>query len=172
MPSRSARICWPPPFWGDWASFGAPGDSARLPPIVRRDLLDTGVAVHGAPPPPGLPHPTRDDLVAETAAFARDWLEREGIPAPAALLAAGRRRTTKMVLFPVRFLATIEAGLAGSNAEAVAWYVDAGRPYAALATAALCWRTEPIADPAEAERLLADLPALYDEALTALRREA
>ena len=70
-----------------------------------------------------------------------------------------------MVLFPVRFLATIHAGLAGSNDEAVAWYVDAGRPHAALAAAALRWRTEPIADRAEAERLLAQLPALYDEAL-------
>ncbi|HEY6761278.1 MAG TPA: hypothetical protein VI318_17400 [Baekduia sp.] len=156
-------------FWGDWATFGAPGPEARLPPIVRRDLLDSGIALHGTAPPAGLLRPTQDDLVRETAAFAAQWLAREGIPDPDALLRAGRRATTKMVLFPVRFLATVEAGLAGSNDEAVAWYVAAGRPHAPLAAASLRWRTEPIDDPAAARRLLADLPALYDEALTALR---
>jgi hypothetical protein len=153
-------------FWGDWATFGDPPEHARLPPIVRRDLLDSGVAVLGDPPPEGLPRPTDDDLVRETAAFAAGWLERTGgVPDPDALLAAGRRETTKMVLFPVRFLATTHAGLAGSNGEAVAWYVAAGGPHARLAAAALRWRTEEIDDPA----LLADLPALYAEALAALR---
>ncbi|WP_051221727.1 hypothetical protein [Conexibacter woesei] len=153
-------------FWGDWATFGAPPEAARLPPIVRRDLLDCGVAVFGDAPPAGLPRPTGDDLVRETAAFAADWLERHGgVPDPDALLAAGRRETTKMVLFPVRFLATTHAGLAGSNGEAVEWYVNAGGPHARLAAAALRWRTSEIDDPA----LLTDLPALYAEALDALR---
>jgi hypothetical protein len=152
-------------FWGDWATFGAPPPEARLPPIVRLDLLDDGVAVHGPPVPDGLPRPTPDDVVRESAAFAAQWLERDGIPAPAALLAGGRRHTTKMVLFPVRFLATTCAGLSGSNDEAVAWYVGAGRPHAQLAAAALRWRTEAIDAPA----LLDALPALYAEALDALR---
>jgi hypothetical protein len=153
-------------FWGDWPTFGAPPESARLPPIVRLDLLDNGVALVGEPPPPGLPRPTCDDLVRETAAFAAQWLERDGIPSRPELLDAGRRRTTKMVLFPVRFLATVRAGLSGSNDEAVAWYVGDNGPHARLAGAALRWRAEPIDDPA----LLDDLPALYAEALDAVRR--
>ena len=160
---REARLSL---FWGDWATFGAPPEAARLPPIVRRDLLDSGVAVFGDAPPEGLPRPTDDDLVRETAAFAAGWLERHGgVPDPDALLAAGRRETTKMVLFPVRFLATTRAGLAGSNGEAVEWYIDSGGAHAPLAAAALRWRTAEIDDPA----LLADLPALYAEALAALR---
>jgi hypothetical protein len=153
-------------FWGDWATFGAPSADARLPPIVRRDLLDSGVAVHGAAPPDGLPRPTDDDLVRETAEFAAGWLARHGgVPDAAQLLAAGRRETTKMVLFPIRFLATTHAGLAGSNGEAVEWYINSGGAYNKLASAALRWRTEEIDDPG----LLADLPALYAEALAALR---
>jgi hypothetical protein len=151
-------------FWGDWATFGAPPCSARLPPIVRLDMLDSGVALVGEPPPAGLPRPTQDDLVRETAAFAVQWLERDGVPAGAGLVAEERRKITKMVLFPVRFLATIEAGLAGSNDEAVDWYVAAGRPHARLAAAALRWRREPIDDVA----LLGDVPALYAEAIDAL----
>jgi hypothetical protein len=152
-------------FWGDWATFGAPTEAARLPPIVRRDLLEHGVAVLGGAPPEGLARPAGDALVVETAQFAADWLARNGVPHQAALLAAGRRETTKMVLFPVRFLATVRAGLAGSNAEAVRWYVESGGTYAALAAAALRWRTAEVDDPG----LLADLPALYAEALDALR---
>jgi hypothetical protein len=160
-------------FWGDWATFGAPPDTARLPPIVRLDLLADGVVLHGAPPPAGLPRPTPDDLIRESAAFAAGRLEREPLPRAAALLAAGRRPLTKTVLFPVRFLATACAGLTGSNEAAVAWYVADGRPHAQLARAALGWRTEAIADEAAAERLLeAHLRGLYAEALDGLAAHA
>lgn len=148
-------------FWGDWATFGAPPESARLPPIVRRDLLDHGVAVFGGAVADGLPRPSDDELVVETAEFAARW----GVPDPAALRDASRRDVTKMVLFPVRFLATVHAGLAGSNAEAVRWYVASGGAHAPLAAAALRWRTEEVDDPG----LLDGLPALYEEALAALR---
>jgi hypothetical protein len=155
-------------FWGDWATFGAPPDTARLPPIVRLDLLRHGVALHGAPPPPGLPEPTAAELLDESAAFAADRLA--SVPDAATLVAAGRRPLTKTVLFPVRFLATACAGLAGSNDEAVGWYVGAGRPHAALAAAALRWRTEPVGDPDAATRLVAaHLPGLYAEAIEAYK---
>ena len=88
-------------FWGDWATFADPPEAARLPPIVRRDLLDCGVAVLGGAPPDGLPRPTDDDLVRETAAFAAGWLERNrGVPDPDALLAAGRRATDQDGVVP------------------------------------------------------------------------
>jgi hypothetical protein len=155
---RAARLSL---FWGDWATFGAPPETARLPPIVRRDLLDFGVAVCGEAVPEGLPRPSDDELVVETAEFAA----ARGVPDPAALRGASRRDVTKMVLFPVRFLATVHAGLAGSNAEAVEWYAGSGGAHAPLAAAALRWRTAEIDDP----DLLADLPALYAEAFAALR---
>lgn len=159
-------------FWGDWATFGAPPPSARLPPIVRLDLLRFGIPVgNGSVPLPlGLPEPSQDELLAETVAFAR---ERLAIPIKAAaLVASGRRPLTKTVLFPVRFLATACAGLAGSNDEAVAWYAGEARPATALARAALGWRTQPVTDPAAATALVAaELPVLYAEARDALGLE-
>jgi hypothetical protein len=155
-------------FWGDWPTFGAPPETARLPPIVRLDLLRHGVALLGGPPPDGLHPPSPEELLAESAAFAADRLA--SVPDPAALVAQGRRALTKTVLFPVRFLATACAGLAGSNDEAVAWYVGAGRPHAALAAAALRWRTAPVGDEAAATALVAaHLPGLYAETIDTYR---
>lgn len=156
-------------FWGDWATFGAPApEVARLPPIVRLDLLRFGIPLGESDAvPPGLPAPTTEDLLAETVAFARERLAT--VPDPAALVAGGRRPLTKTVLFPVRFLATAHAGLAGSNDEAVAWYVAEDRPASALARAALRWRTEPVTDPEAATILVSEqLPGLYAEARAAL----
>jgi hypothetical protein len=157
-------------FWGDWATFGAPPDTARLPPIVRLDLLRFGVPLLGGSPPPGLAEPAPAELLVESAAFAADRLAT--VPDAATLVAAGRRPLTKTVLFPVRFLVTACAGLAGSNDEAVAWYVGAGRPHAALAAAALRWRTAPVGDAAEATALVAaHLPGLYAETIEAYRNQ-
>jgi hypothetical protein len=156
-------------FWGDWATFGAPApEVTRLPPIVRLDLLRFGVPLHGDLVPAGLPVPTAADLLAETVAFAAQHLAGPS-PDPAALVASGRRALTKTILFPVRFLATARAGLAGSNDEAVAWYLGEGRPAAELARAALRWRTEPVGDADAAAALVtAQLPGLYAEARAAL----
>jgi hypothetical protein len=162
-------------FWGDWATFAAPPPSARLPPIVRLDLVRFGVPVVGGAVPPGVGEPTAGELVGESVAFATQRLAAPPVD-PAALVASGARALTKTVLFPVRFLATVEAGLAGSNEEAVAWYVAARRPGAELARAALRWRTDPPEDPAAAAALVAaQLPVLHAEArrrLAALRAGA
>ena len=48
---------------------------------------------------------------------------------------------TKAVLFPVRFLYTLETGQAGSNEDAGRWYWNASRPSSPLVSAALQWRT-------------------------------
>jgi hypothetical protein len=158
-------------FWGDYATFAAPPpETARLPPIVRLDLLRFGIGLYGDPVPRTLATPSTDDLIAESAAFAADRL---AAPIdPAALVAAGRRTLTKAVLFPVRFLATACAGLAGSNDEAVAWYLGERRPASALAAAALAWRTQPVADPRAAEQLVArELPPLYRETIETYRND-
>ena len=65
------------------------------------------------------------------------------------------RRTTKLVLFPVRFLFTAATGLVGTNGAAVTWYLaDATRPSATLVAAALAWRTHPPTDDTAAKALL------------------
>ena len=149
-------------FYGDWGSFASPPPTARLGAIDRLDLMDHGVLMAGVDRrlSDGV-HPTREELVAETAEFLPRWLrERRGGDE---LIAAGARELTKNVLFPVRFLYTYATGRAGANRDAVDWYRAAGRPHAALAIAALCWRTGDI-DPVAARHLLAShLDGLYAE---------
>jgi hypothetical protein len=105
--------------------------------------------------------PTREELVADTAEFLPYWLtQRREVED---LIAAGPRELTKNVLFPVRFLYTYATGRAGGNQDAVDWYRERDSPHAALATAALRWRSGDI-DPVTARRLLErHLDGLYAE---------
>jgi hypothetical protein len=81
------------------------------------------------------------------AEFALETLASD-VPAqarqPELLLAAGIRWTTKIVLFPVRFLFTAETGREGTNDAAVTDYLARpAAPGAGVVTAALGWRTDP-----------------------------
>jgi hypothetical protein len=149
-------------FYGDWLSFAAPPKAARLGAIDRLDLLEYGVLMYGADRRAdyGI-RPTRDELVAETAAFLPGWMAQRRDADD--LIAAGARVLTKQVLFPVRFLYTHATGRAGANQDAVTWYCEQGRPHAALAQAALEWRSGSI--DATAARALLDhhLDGLYAE---------
>jgi hypothetical protein len=150
-------------FWGDWETFAVPPTEARLPPIVRLDLLRHGLALLGAGPPP-LAEPTPTELIAESREFAIKRLAET--PDAAELIASGRRPLTKTILFPVRFLATLHAGLAGSNDEAAEWYIDDHRPHAPLVAAAIRWRTQPL-EPGAQTLVAAHLPGLIAEARAA-----
>jgi hypothetical protein len=149
-------------FYGDWQSFGAPPAAARLRAIDRLDVMQHGVLMHGVDrrAHDGV-RPTDDELVAETAVFLRAWeTQRQG---PDELIAAGPRVLTKNVLFPVRFLYTHATGRAGANDHAVTWYRGDGGPHAALAEAALGWRSAHV-DPGPARELLErHLDGLYAE---------
>ena len=149
-------------FYGDWASFGAPPEAARLGAIDRLDLIEHGVLMQGVDrrADSGV-RPTRDELVAQTADFLHHWEDQR--PHPDELIAAGARMLTKNVLFPVRFLYTHATGRAGANQAAVTWYREQGGPHAELAQAALDWRSgdvEPVVARALLER---HLDGLYAE---------
>jgi hypothetical protein len=155
-------------FYGDWETFGSPPEAARLGAIDRLDLMEHGVLMHGVDrrAQDGV-RPTRDELVAETAAFLSSWENQQR--GPDELIAAGARVLTKNVLFPVRFLYTRATGRAGANQDAVDWYHDQGGPHAALAQAALNWRSENV-DAAAARGLLErHLEGLYAECRQAFR---
>lgn len=149
-------------FYGDWDSFASPPPTARLGAIDRLDVMDNGVLMRGVDrrPSDGA-RPTREELVAETAEFLPDWLaQRHGVDE---LIAAGPRVLTKNVLFPVRFLYTHATGRAGGNHDAVDWYRARSGPHAALAIAALDWRSGDL-DPVAARGLLErHLDGLYAE---------
>jgi hypothetical protein len=103
-------------FYGDWPTFGAPPEAARLGAIDRLDVI-----------------------------------------------AAGARMLTKQALFPVRFLYTHATGRAGANQDAVTWYCHQGAPHAALARAALDWRSGSIDTTVARALLERHLDGLYAE---------
>lgn len=134
-------------FWGTPASLAGHAAGGRFPPLDRLCLLEHGRLLTGTELRTGLPPPDRTDLLVAGAEFALEALASD-VPAqarrPELLLAAGIRWTTKIVLFPVRFLFTAETGREGTNDAAAAHYIarpDA--PGAALVSAALGWRTDP-----------------------------
>lgn len=145
------RRCGPGPadrlsvFWGRWRDVhhGA-ADGVRLPAIDRLDVLEHGRLLTGTDRRAGAVPPTHDELVRDGARFAIGWYDEARLRAlrdPAALAAQDARTVTKTVLFPVRFLATLHTGRAGSNDEAVRWYVEQHRgPASPLVAAAARWR--------------------------------
>ena len=154
-------------FWATPSMLRGDHQNGRFPPLDRLDLLENGRLLSGTDVRTDLPRPATGELLVAGAEFALDFLA--GIPqsargagdvlgsmrhpetaavheirSPETLLAHGVRRTTKLVLFPVRFLFTAATGLVGTNGAAVTWYLaDATRPSTALVTAALAWRTDP-----------------------------
>lgn len=154
-------------FWSDWRGVrhGADG-RGRLPEVDRLDLLESGRLLHGLDQREPAEFPAKSALVRGGANHARAGFDRgylELVTDPSRLLDRGVRRVTKVVLFPVRFLYTLETGRIGLNAAAVEWYAARG-PSAELVGTANSWRTTGITDPARAMQLLAEhLPALYQE---------
>jgi predicted nucleotidyltransferase len=165
-------------FWATPLILRGDDLAGRFPPLDRLDLLENGRLLSGTDVRTDLPRPTTGQLLVAGAEFALDFLA--GIPqsargagdvlgsmrhvdtdavqeirSPETLLAHGVRRTTKVVLFPVRFLFTAATGLVGTNGAAVTWYLaDATRPSTALVAAALAWRTDPPTDDDAAKALL------------------
>jgi hypothetical protein len=171
-------------FWGTPAILQGRAGGGRFPPLDRLDLLEYGRLLAGRDAREGVARPGPDELLVAGAEFAlgslggdrdlpgrlREWV-RPGRPddalgeirAPSRLIARGPRRTTKIVLFPVRFLFTAATGRVGTNTLAAEHYLArAGAPATELVAAALAWRLEPPADEAAAVGLLSqELIPLY-----------
>jgi hypothetical protein len=152
-------------FWGTPDSLADRTTGGRFPPLDRLCLLEHGRLLTGTDVRTGLSRPARADLLVAGAEYALEVLASDVIAQarqPELLLAEGIRWTTKIVLFPVRFLFTAETGREGTNDAAATHYVarpDA--PGAAVVSAALGWRTDP-PDPDHALAMLrAGLLPLY-----------
>jgi hypothetical protein len=134
-------------FWGTPHSLAGHAAGGRFPPLDRLCLLEHGRVLTGTDARAGIPRPDRTDLLVAGAEFALDALADDVLaqaPRPELVLAAGIRWTTKIVLFPVRFLFTAETGREGTNGAAAAHYAArANAPGAALVAAAFGWRTVP-----------------------------
>jgi hypothetical protein len=154
-------------FWGTPATLAGQARGGRFPPLDRLDLLEYGRLITGQDERHSVARPGQDQLLVAGAEFAlgslagdpaladrlRGWAHlrfRPGsavaeIRTPSRLVSRGPRRLTKVVLFPVRFLFTAQTGRVGTNDIAAEHYLaGAPAPAAALVTAALGWRREPL----------------------------
>ncbi|MFF2554215.1 hypothetical protein ACFVUS_24665 [Nocardia sp. NPDC058058] len=150
-------------FWSDWSGVrrgAAPGH--RLPAIDRLDLLQSGRLLHGSDYRGPAVVPGRDELLTNSVEFALAKIDRTycaELHDPARLITEGVRVVTKRVLFPVRFLYTLDTSRIGRNEDAIDWY--RGRHHR-LVRAAGQWRYGGL--DATAEALLSDeLIGLYIE---------
>jgi hypothetical protein len=152
-------------FWGTPASLSGRTSGGRFPPLDRLCLLEHGRLLTGTDVRNGLPCPNRTDLLVIGAQFALDALAEDVLAhahRPDVLVTTGVRWTTKIVLFPVRFLFTAETGREGTNEAAAHHYLtQAQAPGAALVAAALGWRTDPPAQEQAIAALRDGLVPLY-----------
>lgn len=173
-------------FWGTPNMLASQRDDGRFPALDRLDLLENGRLVSGADARSGLPRPSTSDLIVAGAEFAIEFLAGtrrslsgagsglgsmraagedavDQVRRPELLIAAGVRRLTKLVLFPVRFVFTAATGRVGTNTESVEWYLalDAA-PSKRLVEAGLAWRTaEPTDQQKVADLLRENMLPLY-----------
>ncbi len=153
-------------FWGTPQSLRDGSAEGRFPPLDRLCLFEHGRVLTGSDIRRDLAPPSRTELLVAGAGFALDLLADNVVAAasrPAELLTQGVRATTKMVLFPVRFLFTADTGREGTNDAAVQHYSETHRgPAADLVSAAFDWRTNPPG---------ADATALLDNGFVPLYRD-
>jgi hypothetical protein len=151
--------------------------------LDRLDLIDYGRLLFGRDVRDHAARPGRSELLIVGAEFALDFLaggRSSGEPSPAPLgsmtpgedvteeirqadllVRRGPRCLTKIVLFPVRFLFTAEAGQVGTNELAVEHHLATRHaPAADLVAAALAWRIAAPGDNA-VELVRRDLVPLY-----------
>lgn len=176
-------------FWGTPATLAGDREGGRFPPLDRLDLLESGRLVAGSDDARArVRRPSKHELVITGAEFALGHFaavapaaeagdDRLGsihaggdeslqqIRSPELLADQGVRQVTKLVLFPVRFMYTAATGRVGTNADAVAHYLDRqGMASPQLVQAAFAWRTAPPSErEAVIELLRAEMVPLYLE---------
>lgn len=132
-------------FWGTPEFLRSGAGDGRFPPLDRLCLFEHGRLLSGTDIRRDLQPPTTTELVVAGAEFALNGLAEDVIasaPDPIMVLANGFRWTTKIVLFPARFLFTADTGREGTNEAAVRHYAEKRQgPDAELVDAAFAWRT-------------------------------
>ena len=154
-------------FWGSPASLSGAEPGGRFPPFDKLDLLEHALLIKGEDARAGIPRPSRRELEVDGMIFALDYLgAAEKLPEyrdPNLLLQKGALDVSKTVLYPVRFLYTLQTGGVAGNDVAVEKYSSENTgPDADLVKAAYAWRQGEEVAPVIAKKLLSEgLIALY-----------
>ena len=157
-------------FWGTAESFAGRATGGRFPPLDRLCLFQHGRLLKGSDVRSGLTPPGQTELLIAGARFALEVLAEDVVACarqPDRLVEGGIRWTTKIVLFPARFLFTAETAQEGTNEAAVQYYSALSKaPGTALVRAAFDWRTNPPTPEHALAMLSDDLVPLYIYYLT------
>ena len=157
-------------FWGTAESFAGRATGGRFPPLDRLCLLEHGRLLKGNDVRSGLTPPNHTELLIAGARFALELLADDVVACagkPDRFVEAGIRWTTKLALFPARFLLTAETAREGTNEAAVHYYSELSRaPGTALVRAAFDWRTNPPSVERALAMLTDDFVPLYVYYLT------
>lgn len=145
-------------FWSTWDGLRGIGELGRFPLTDRQDLAAHGICLRGVDrrenvvlPEPGT---MKSALVVESAEFMLAKLatpdREELLRDPRRLASLGCREVTKAVLFPVRFLYTVDTGAVANNPTATDWFLQrVDGPVAVLVRAASAWRARGALDTEE-----------------------
>jgi hypothetical protein len=145
-------------FWSTWDSLASRDVQGRFPLVDRIDLQAQGVLLAGVDQRARVALPDgaqrRAILLAQGAELALHKLttpEHEALVRdPSRLVALGCREVTKAVLFPVRFLTTVDTGEPADNVTAVEHYTQQRKGAASrLVAAAGRYRAQGLDDDAE-----------------------
>jgi hypothetical protein len=157
-------------FWCTAASFAGGSAGGRFPPLDRLCLLEHGRLLKGSDIRSSLARPDYTELLIVGARFALEVLADQVVECarqPERFVEAGIRWTTKIALFPARFIFTAETGREGTNDAAVQHYSAlSGASGTALVGAAFDWRTNPPSQEHAIALLADDLVPLYVYYLT------
>lgn len=152
-------------FWGTTESFAGRSGGGRFPPLDCLCLLEHGRLLEGTDVRSGLTPPNHTELLVTGARFALELLADDVVACarqPDRFVEGGIRWTTKLALFPARFLFTAETGREGTNEAAVHYYSQlSGAPGTALVRAAFDWRTNPPSPEGALAVLTDDFVPLY-----------
>lgn len=157
-------------FWATAESFAGRATGGRFPPLDRLCLLEHGRLLKGNDVRSGLTPPNQPELLITGARFALELLAEDVVACarqPDRFVEAGIRWTTKLALFPARFLLTAKTGREGTNEAAVQYYSElSGAPGTPLVRAAFDWRTNPPSAECALAMLTDDFVPLYAYYLT------
>jgi len=160
-------------FWGSPNSLAGIETGGRFPPFDKLDLLEHARLIDGVDARQGIPRPTARELEVDGIKFALEYLDTPArmreFENPALLLDRDRLYLTKTVLYPARFLYTLDTGHVAGNEASVEHFVRKNTgPDSALVKAAYGWRQgDAIAHTTAVELVNTGLIMLYQKFLKA-----
>ena len=166
-------------FWESFQGLRTGTFAGRFPLIDRTDLVAHGICLHGPDQRSAVYLPTgqqlHEQLLIECACFMLDKLATPQrcalLKEPDQLLQLGCRELSKIVLYPLRLLNTVDSGKCASNGEAVVTALGCSDAERELADAALHWRSSGklVADATARAQLAAGLLPLYRRLISTYR---